>query len=268
VPGIRQNCFRDDGFYKLSRKSRLDRASKAPLGGTPLATPFPYQLTEASLDITRILVQMKAEEHFKNQDPLGWFEAVYAGANNDELAIPWANLTPNPHLLDWFDAHPMPLGKKALVVGCGLGDDAEELSRRGFSVTAFDISPTAIAWCKKRHPFSKVRYEALDLFQAPAGWTRYFDFVFEAYTLQSLQSPLREESIRALSRLVSSQGKLLVVTRGKEPQEQPEGPPWPLAKNDLAYFLQAGLQCDNFEDFIDDETPPIRRFRALYSPVS
>ena len=33
----------------------------------------------------------------------------------------------------------------------GLGDDAEELVRRGFDVTAFDISDTAIQWFDAVH---------------------------------------------------------------------------------------------------------------------
>ena len=128
------------------------------------------------MEVTRILVQLKQEEHFKKQDPLGWFEAVYAEAKGDELAIPWANLTPNPFLMDWLNQNPMPAGKRALVVGCGLGDDAEELSRRGFSVTAFDISPTAIAWCMRRFPLSKVRYETAVSFFAPRRVEPLFRF--------------------------------------------------------------------------------------------
>jgi SAM-dependent methyltransferase len=220
------------------------------------------------MEANRILVQIQAEEHFKNQDPLGWFETVYSQADGDELRIPWANLAANPHLVEWLDQNPMPGGKRALVVGCGLGDDAQELSRRGFSVTAFDISPTAIAWCRRRFPSSPVRYEVLDLNRAPAEWDGTFGFVLEAYTLQSLQSPLREAAIRRIAKFASPGGRLLVVSRGKEPNQFPEGPPWPVTKNDLTGFLQVGLQCDSFEDYMDREDPPIRRFRALYSPPS
>ncbi|MCC5670705.1 class I SAM-dependent methyltransferase [Nostoc sp. CHAB 5784] len=45
---------------------------------------------------------------------------------------------------------PFASGQKALVIGCGLGDDAEAIASLGFEVTAFDISPTAIAWCQER----------------------------------------------------------------------------------------------------------------------
>ena len=216
------------------------------------------------MEITRILVQMHAEEYLKKNDPLGWFEAVYAAAKGDELTIPWVNLSPNPHLVEWLDTNPMPSGKKALVVGCGLGDDAEELSRRGFSVTAFDISPTAIEWCRKRYPLSKARYETQDLFKAPAGWKQFFDLVVEIYTLQSLQSPLREQAIQTIARFAAPQGIVLAITRAKEANEFPEGPPWPVTKSELALFSQAGLKPQTFDDFKDLEDPPIRRFRAAY----
>ena len=49
-------------------------------------------------------------------------------------------------------------GKKALVVGCGLGDDAIELEKLGFEVTAFDVSESAVELCKKRFPESKVEF--------------------------------------------------------------------------------------------------------------
>lgn len=216
------------------------------------------------MEITRILVQMHVEEHLKKNDPLGWFEAVYTAAKGDELTIPWANLTPNSHLMEWLDTNPMPERKKVLVVGCGLGDDAEELSRRGFSVTAFDISPTAIDWCRKRFPLSKVRYETQDLLKPPAGWNRFFDLVVEIYTLQSFQTPIRESAIKAIAQFVAPQGRLLVITRAKEPSEFPEGPPWPVTKNELIIFQQSGLKPQTFDDFKDLEDPPIRRIRASY----
>ena len=217
------------------------------------------------MEVTRILVQIKAEEHLKKSDPLGWFESVYAAANGDELMVPWANLGPTPWLVEWLDRNPFPEGKRALVVGCGLGDDAEELSNRGLTVTAFDISPTAIHWAKKRFPLSQVKYEVADLFQAPQGWDRYFGFVFEGYTLQSMQSPLREKAIEKIAGFVAPKGDLLVLARGKEPNELPEGPPWPLTQNDLAHFNRYGLSTRAFEDFKDKEKTPIRRFQAHYT---
>src|SRR5690349_14887075 len=90
-----------------------------------------------------------AKEFIERGDPKGWFEALYVEANGDETTIPWANLTPNPQLVDWLDCKNGE-GQRALVIGCGLGDDAEAVAARGFAVTSFDISSHAIAWCKQR----------------------------------------------------------------------------------------------------------------------
>jgi hypothetical protein len=60
-----------------------------------------------------------------------FFESLYAGADDNYSQIPWARLSPRPVLMDWLDAEPPAVGTLALVVACGLGDDAEELARRG-----------------------------------------------------------------------------------------------------------------------------------------
>src|SRR5207253_3853096 len=134
-------------------------------------------------DALREKVRELARDALHRGEPTAWFQPLYAWANGDASRIPWADRATNPNLLAWLDAHQTRGdGRSALVVGCGLGDDAEELARRGFGVTAFDISPAAIDWCRKRFPGSKVTYRAADLLAPPAEWTRAFDFVFEAYT--------------------------------------------------------------------------------------
>ena len=40
--------------------------------------------------------------------------------------VPWADLRPNPNLIEFWSRHPIRTsGKSALNIGCGLGDDAE-----------------------------------------------------------------------------------------------------------------------------------------------
>jgi ubiquinone/menaquinone biosynthesis C-methylase UbiE len=63
-------------------------------------------------------------------------------------------LKPNPNFIDWLNQRRVVGSGRAIKVGSGLGDDAEELSRRGFETTAFDISESAIAWSRKRFPQS------------------------------------------------------------------------------------------------------------------
>jgi len=40
--------------------------------------------------------------------------------------------------------------------------------------------------------------------------------------------------------------------------------PWPLTVSDLEPFAQSGLELISFEDFFDQEEPPVRRFRVQY----
>jgi len=138
---------------------------------------------------------------------LGWFEDLYATANGDASVISWADLAPNPNLTGWLDQHQVSTdGKKALKVGCGLGDDAEELAQCGFDTTAFDISPTAIAWCERRFAGSAVEYLVADLFEPPKAWRKGFDFVLESYTLQVLTPALREKAAAEIASFVAPGG--------------------------------------------------------------
>ena len=154
--------------------------------------------------------------------------------------------------------------KAALVVGCGLGDDAEELARLGFRVTAFDISETAVDWCRRRFPASAVEYRVADLFAPPASWARAFDFVLEAHTLQVLPSRVRQRAAERIASLVTPGGTLLVICRGRGLDDDPGDMPWPLTRAELDVFKRCALQETSFEDYLDGETPPVRRFRVEY----
>ena len=45
-----------------------------------------------------------AHKHIAAGDALGWFEVLYAQADGDSSIIPWADLAPNPNLVEWLDA--------------------------------------------------------------------------------------------------------------------------------------------------------------------
>ena len=93
-------------------------------------------------------VRKLAGESIARGDATGWFEELYQRAGGSWGSIPWADLVANPYLVEWLDAARVSgTGKSCLVVGCGLGDDAELLATCGFDVVAYDISATAIAAC-------------------------------------------------------------------------------------------------------------------------
>ena len=153
---------------------------------------------------------------------------------------------------------------QALVAGGGLGDDAEELSRRGFAVIACDISPSAAQWCQTRFPGSKVRYVVADLCRLHAEWSDQFDFALEISTLQVLPPQHRPQAMDSLARCLKPGGQLLIIARAREPLDPPGNMPWPLTRDEVRYFVRLGLEEIRFEDYVDRENPPVRRFRIEY----
>lgn len=215
-------------------------------------------------DNHRAIAREIAHKYLEAGDPLGWFEDLYSIAGDDTSIIPWADLKPNPNVFSWMDQHAVGASGLALKVGSGLGDDAEELARRGFHTTAFDISETAIAQSRARFPNSPVSYVVEDLLSAPDEWHGKFNFVIESYTLQVLPPDIRSDAIRAIASFVAPGGTLLVISRGRAIDEPKGKMPWPLTKEELALFQIHGLKEVSFEDYMDDEEPPVRRFRAIY----
>jgi SAM-dependent methyltransferase len=208
-----------------------------------------------------------AAAHLQRGDPLGWFDALYRKADGQAAVIPWADLRPNPHLVEWLSSAAL-APRRALIIGCGLGDDAELLASLGWSVVAFDISAAAIRWARERFPQSKVDYRVVDLFDAPGNWRRGFDLVVEAYTLQVLPSDLRAQSIQLVADWTAVGGLLLLIARGREESDPPGQMPWPLTEREVRAFENAGLRCESFEDYMDREEPAVRRFRALFGRVN
>jgi SAM-dependent methyltransferase len=176
------------------------------------------------------------------------FESIYVRAGDDLDAIPWARLAPSPALLAWLEDLATRAGASALVVGCGLGDDAEELSRRGLATTAFDVSPTAIERCRERFPDTAVEYLVADVFELPHSWTRAYDVIVEIRTLQSLPPGTRQEAARSIGETLAPGGQMLVVAYIRPDGRRVGGPPWPVTEAELATFEHAGLRRERFDD--------------------
>ena len=198
-----------------------------------------------------------------SDDPLGWFDACYEGAEGEAALVPWAHEVARPEFVEWLEQLPAERRcGRALDVGCGLGDNAVELVKAGFDVTAFDISETPIRWAAKRFPGYKIDWRAFDLIKPPDDFEAAFDLVNETYTLQILEPPYREQAIRTLPRFVKPGGTLLIVGRGRLAHEPSNPPPWPIMPEEFDCLLDAGLELIAFEDFYTDRKgQPVRHFR-------
>ncbi|RKN45430.1 class I SAM-dependent methyltransferase [Micromonospora endolithica] len=204
-----------------------------------------------------------AAESLAAGDPTGWFDRLYAEAARGAAVVPWERTAPHGLLVDWTEGHRVTgAGRRAVVVGCGYGRDAEHVVGLGFATTAFDVSPTAVAAARQRHPGSAVDYRAADLFDLPAGWRHAFDLVVESMTVQALPPDLRPAAIAAVGGLVAPGGTLLVIAVGRDEGGVPAGPPWPLTRAEVDAFAAGGLRPVRVEGFQDAEG--VRRWRAEF----
>lgn len=225
---------------------------------------FPMSEPEQEFDRRARTREIQAEFAARG-DVLGWFDALYQEAAGDNEKIPWADLEPNRYFRAFAEKTGLRgNGRSALVVGCGLGDDARYLDDLGFKVTAFDISPTAIEWARRLHTDRDITFELMDLFEPYRGWLGGFDFVLEVYTIQPLPLEMRERTIDAVASFVAPGGELVVVTRGREDDEEPEELPWPMSRRELSRFETHGLVQTFFEVMPGDDETPQPRFVAAY----
>jgi len=170
------------------------------------------------------------------------FEAMYAGAEAGGTRPPWDYGAPRPQLVEWAEAQDLAGGgRRALVVGCGYGADAEFLALLGFRTTGFDFAPTAIAGARRRYPTSEVHYLVADVLDLPREWRGMFDLVVESLTVQSMPPEQHSVAARNIAALVAPEGTLLVLATTREEHSEMNGPPWPLTRAEVEVFADGDL---------------------------
>jgi len=209
-----------------------------------------------------------ASQAVSAQRPLEWFDSFYREASGNAAFIPWADMEPNPNLVDWTGAGSLKLdcGKAILVVGCGLGDDAAYLAKSGSTVTAFDVSQKAIEWACNRFErrTRDLHFVQADLLNLPPAFHGAYNLVVEIYTIQVLREELRCAALQALAGCLDRDGGvLLIICRGRDDEEPFGELPWGVSKRELAHLEEICLEKLSFEDYIDPHTGS-RRFRAEY----
>lgn len=120
---------------------------------------------------------LKKEQQPHNQAS-EWFDELYTEHKDQHDNIPWARQAVNP-LLETYVHDQKEHKGKALVIGCGLGDDAKALEEAGYDVLAIDVSAKALELAKERFPHSKILFEKQDIFDMPLKYHEYFDFVLK-----------------------------------------------------------------------------------------
>ncbi len=197
-----------------------------------------------------------------NDEPIEWFDQLYGMANRDPAIIPWARMAPNQIMMNWVEEN-CSLGN-ALVIGCGLGDDAVGLENIGFNVTAFDISEHCVDWCKERFPNSKVEWLVADILNPKQEWYGSFDLIVEIHILQAIpDGGIREKAAEQMPKLLADNGKMLCIGRLDDGRQTIQPPPWPLKQTWLNDSFSM-LESLEFTPFRNNDSLDVLRYYAAW----
>jgi SAM-dependent methyltransferase len=125
--------------------------------------------------------------------------------------MPWEKGEPSPGLVDFLAAHPdLPRGTVG-VPGCGTGHDVRAWAQAGFSVSGFDMAPSAIQLATEKTVAAGLTaaFQLADFLrdEPPAP----FDWLFEHTLFCALQLNERDEYVRAVLRWLKPDGHYLAV---------------------------------------------------------
>jgi len=170
--------------------------------------------TDAPISRSRIAIDSNVPDW---ASPL---EEVYAAAEGRRDAIPWDQGAPCPAVVEWLNteaSHVLRPGSRAVVVGCGLGDDVDELTMRGYDAFGIDACPSAIHWARREHPNLSDKLLNEDLLNLHSRWRGRFDLVIASSLLETIDPHIRPDAVAGAASLVRSRGSVIVSSDAAAP---------------------------------------------------
>ena len=130
-----------------------------------------------------------------------------------EQDLQWFSECPSPIVSETIRDFSVSPQSKLLEIGCGEGRDAYPLLQRGFDLLATDVSPEAIAFCKRKFPQFASHFQVADCIADSLD--RRFDFIYAVAVIHMLVS---DDDRNAFYRFIRSHltpaGIALICTMG------------------------------------------------------
>ncbi len=138
--------------------------------------------------------------------------------------LPWDSGRPSKELIRVLDEEPIKPGR-AGELGCGTGTNAIYLASRGFDVTAFDLSPAAVARARQSaaKAGAKVEFAEADLCRFTLD-VPPFDFLFDRGCYHAARRIDQPGFLKTLNRLTRPGTRFLLLA-GNANEKGPPGPP-------------------------------------------
>ena len=176
-----------------------------------------------------------------------------------EGEIPWYTGRADFNLINCIDEYSISTCK-TLELGCGTGDNAVWLSKKGFEVSAFDLSEIAIdqAKLKATEIGVNVNFFVADFFKDSIKGAP-FEFVFDRGVFHSFdKGKERDQFAKNVAGYLQDDGYWLSLIGSADETREGEGPPqisaYNVVKSVEPYFKIISLKAGKFDSI--DKIPP------------
>ena len=159
-----------------------------------------------------------------------------------EKHLQWASSAPSAivgQVMERFGIH---AESSVLELGCGEGRDAAYLLKGGYDLTATDISPEAVRYCRRENPQWAERFHVLDC--VAEEWSAKYDFIYAVAVIHMLvEDDDRVRFYHFIREHLKENGSALICTMGDGKTER---------KSDvsIAFELQARIHGETGEKLL------------------
>ncbi len=138
-------------------------------------------------------------------------EKVYKTMGEDE--IPW-NRSAAPAILEELVNSGQVQPCKALDIGCGTGNYALFLAKKGFDITGVDVSKSAVKIAQDKAAALNIqaRFSCCDILTDISDLSGPFDFIHEWMVLHHILPPERKTYLNNIRTLLAPKGKYLSIS--------------------------------------------------------
>lgn len=181
--------------------------------------------------------------------------------------LPWDTGRPSRHLDHTLAAHDLAPGP-ALEIGCGTGTNAIWLAEQGFTVTAVDLSPTAVGLARdKAHRAGvEIAFHVVDIQAEPLPGGPYH-LVFDRGCFHTFDAAeQRQRFARQVASVLAPGGVWLSLIGSTEGPPREVGPPR-RSLRDVVSAVEESLEIRTVEAVAFDEDYPDapRAWRCLFT---
>lgn len=189
------------------------------------------------------------------------WEQVYQ--NQAVESMPWFSPELDPDLDSALSKLNLQSGT-VLDLGTGPGTQAIALAKRGFQVTATDLSRTAIenAQAKGNAQDLEIRWQQDDILQSQLKES--FDLVFDRGCFHTFEPNLRQDYVRVVAGLVKPHGYLILKCFSHK-ETRPEGP-YRFTPAEIEEIFGESFQVQSIQETLYNGTlnpPPLAIFCIL-----